>query len=406
LASSVLLLLCIPLGAALVRLPAHGDANAWQRTADREVPLLPFPVGDGLLPGESLQIHLFEPHQLALFDASVRYADGCVGQLLECAVASSEAVRSYCAIAPLLELREHRSCTSIGGTWCSFTCVGAVRLSGVELRTADEQRLLRGRADGAAIVLEEAGRGRPERGGPNFPNSPSVAGLAAAGAATGGADQDRQQREQPPREQQPEPFLVAEAQLIREEGAAVDYDSADDEEAFLVSEVTHAHEEMNELRRRALSLNANGALAVTDRITSGGERIGPPPAADDRVEFGFRLGPLIGPFISLDELVTLRLEALCTRGMDEAPAGAGSEESRLLELWGSCDQEGLRRRLLSYVAVESLDEGCRVAAMGADDTSTRLQLALVGLRARRAALAAEVALRQLGESNPDAAEPS
>lgn len=348
----------------------HGDANAWYGGHVNEIALLPFPAGDGLLPGETLQIHHSEPHQVALFEASMRDMDGCVGQLLE-RPAATDSTRSYCAVAPLLELREHRACDA-GGVWCSYTCLGAVRLSAIELRTPEEQRALRA-----------------------APSTPEP-GVVDAGAR-----------------ESSEPFLVAAAALVREEGASVDYDSADDEEAFLAAEVCALHEEVNELRRRALELNADGPLTASDRITSGGERIGPPPAADDRVTDGhYRLGPLIGPYLTIDELLRLRREGLEERGVDGAALATGNRRgadparppgctaqagSRLHELWGTPDGEGLRRRLLSFVAVEGLDEHCRVAAMAIDETTARLQHAQSGLIARRAALVAEVALRRVSK---------
>ena len=64
-------------------LPAHGDALQWSRLPATELCLLPFPMADGLLPGESLQIHLREAHQLGLFEVCARRHHGCVGQLLE-----------------------------------------------------------------------------------------------------------------------------------------------------------------------------------------------------------------------------------------------------------------------------------------------------------------------------------
>ena len=347
-ADVVLSMLLSPVGcAALVWNAPPGDANAWLRRQRRELCLLPFPMGDGLLPGESLQIHLSEPHQISLFQTALLRFDGCVGQMLERTV-SSEGVKSYCTVAPLLELREH-SRREVG-TWCSFTCVGAVQLSNIELRTAEEQAAL----DEAALSPEAHD------------------------------------------EAEDEPFLVATASWLHDaDASSVDYDSTDDEVAFLATGVARLHEECNALRRRALELNPDGPLTASERITTGGERIGPPPPASDRVEFGYRLGPLIGPYLTLDELVQLRLDALSVRGVDEAPPAAG-QPNRLHELWGAADGESLRRRLLSFLAVESLHESYRMSAMAIEDTSSRLQHALTGLEARKAALAAEVALRRAG----------
>ena len=69
-------------------------------------------------------------------------------------------------------------------------------------------------------------------------------------------------------------------------------------------------------------------------------------------------------------------------------------QNRLHDLWGTADDESLRRRLLSFLAVESLHESYRMSALALTDTSSRLQHALSGLEARKAALVAEVALRR------------
>jgi len=56
--------------------------------------------------------------------------------------------------------------------------------------------------------------------------------------------------------------------------AGVDFDSADDEEAFLAGALETAHAEVTRLRRAALELNPDGRFAENDRVTSGGDRLG------------------------------------------------------------------------------------------------------------------------------------
>jgi len=326
-----------------------GDANAWRRQARCEVCLLPFPLCDGLLPGETLQVHLWEPSQRALFETASGQLHGCIGMLLERPPSGAGGSPSYAAVAPLLELREHQPAS--GGIWCSFTCVGAVRLSAVELRTVAEQHAL---DDDAAESADDDG----------------------------------------------EPFLIAQAVLLREEGSSIDHDSADDEEAFLSTEVSRLHDEVNALRRRTLELDREleqrAPLTASERVTSGGDRPGSPPPASDRVRFGYRLGPLVGPYLSVDELVRLRLDSLSVRGVDEAPPPPGSPApNRLHELVGTADDESLRRRVLSFAAVEALHEHVRVGALAHEDTAARLQHARAALQARKAALAAEVSMRDV-----------
>ena len=331
-----------------------GDANIWLRSSCRELCLLPFPMADGLLPGESLQIHICEASKLNLLDVSMQRHHGCVAQLLERPSASSSEVASYCSVSPLLEVREHRLCDD-GGIWCSLTCVSAVTLEGVELRTVDEQQDL----DGFNLATRHA----PDD------NAPFLVACAC---------------------------LLQEADAPSERNAAANDDEARGDEALFAREVSTLHEEVNALRRTALDLNPDGPITNSDRITSGGERIGPPPAADDRVTDGaYRLGPLIGPYISATELTELRLDAASVRGGDEPPAPL-DESNRLNELWGTTNSDSLHRRMLSFVAVESLHESYRMAAAAINDTPSRMRHALKGLRARRASLAAEVALRRAG----------
>ena len=314
----------------------------------RVLGLLPFPMQDGLLPGETLQIHLSASSSLALLETAVKRDHGCVAQLLE------RSQGSVCAVAPLLECRERRRHPIIG-VWCSFTCVGAVRLSGIELRTPEEEMALN-----AEIELANAA-----------------------------ARDDSLQ------------YLVAEARMLREHSTGAGAGTgtgtvahlgaaAVDDDASLVDAVVAAFEEVNALRREALALDPQGQVCATsERSTSGGDRLGPPPAVDDRVEYGYRLGPRIGPFVGLDELVELRREALCARGLDDPP---DPDLGRLGKLWGTTDEEAARLRLLSFAACEALDESYRVGAAAIPHTPPRLEHALRGLQQRSKLLAAEVAL--------------
>ena len=89
--------------AAAAMLRPVGDANAWLRGTLHEVPLLPFPLSDGLLPGEGLQIHLWERSQISLFEAASQL-HGCLGQLLERPGPDTERDGlPYAAVAPLLD---------------------------------------------------------------------------------------------------------------------------------------------------------------------------------------------------------------------------------------------------------------------------------------------------------------
>lgn len=315
--------------AALTRYPIQcGCARAWAREAHGEIGLLPFPIDAGLLPGESLQIHLSSDSSLALLNTAMRRDHGCISQLVE------RSTGSAFKAAPLLELREHQSLDI--GIWCSFVCVGAVCLSGSVRLCSDEGS---------------------------------------------------------------EPFLVAtNARSMRESDSSVDYYSADDEEAYLSLEVERVFEEVRKLRRRALvqqSTSSSEEPASSGGWPSAADQLGLPPAVDDKVKWGHRLEPRIGPGLSLSGLIELRTDALCARGPDECP---DSDLGRLQELWCTADAEATRRRMLSFAACEPLEVSRRMRALSTADTSTRLEHALEGLRDLKAALLAEIAVRQAIES--------
>ena len=92
--------------------------------------------------------------------------------------------------------------------------------------------------------------------------------------------------------------------------------------------------------------------------------------------------------------MALRLEKLCSRGVDAPPA---ESLERLHPLWGTADNESARRRLLSYAACGVLDGRWRLRALEIDDTEVRLAHALAGLEAHKAQLGAELALREASE---------
>ena len=119
-------LLVIPLALIQHQLRLKSNANEWRRRSVGRIGLLPFSIADVLLPGESLQCHLYEAEQLHLIDCAQRLHNGCVGQLLQ-----SHNSHKVCATAPLLELRELRRLDV--GVWCRFTAVGALHVRDVNV---------------------------------------------------------------------------------------------------------------------------------------------------------------------------------------------------------------------------------------------------------------------------------
>jgi len=108
-----------------LRMPApRMDAYNWLEAAEYEVNLLPFGLQEGLLPGETKQVHLFEARFLELFAEAEAKHHGCVSMLL---ITSSGNVA---AITSLLEIEESRRQEI--GVWARLRCVGRVRLLEVE----------------------------------------------------------------------------------------------------------------------------------------------------------------------------------------------------------------------------------------------------------------------------------
>ena len=86
--------------------------------------LLPFPLEEALLPGESKQVHLFEARFIQLFADAADTHCSCIGQLL-----FTEA-GGVVPITTLLEVEEYRK--EEYGVWAKLKCVGRVKLLDVE----------------------------------------------------------------------------------------------------------------------------------------------------------------------------------------------------------------------------------------------------------------------------------
>ena len=156
------------LGVMVASLVQQGFADRWFRkpASAHEIGLLPFPMKDALLPGETLQIHLSTDASMALLEKASTRDHGVLGQLVE-----QDEGKTVCAVTPVLELREHRPHPTVG-VWCSFTCVGSVSISDVELRTAEEEmslgRVMPGKSPGAQFLVAQAraSRSAPRRTDP------------------------------------------------------------------------------------------------------------------------------------------------------------------------------------------------------------------------------------------------
>jgi len=96
------------------------SATQWLDTGNYELNLLPFGLQEGLLPGETKQVHLFEARFLELFVEAEAKHDSCVGMLLFTPSGNAAAITS------LLEIEESRR--QDVGVWARLRCVGRVKL--------------------------------------------------------------------------------------------------------------------------------------------------------------------------------------------------------------------------------------------------------------------------------------
>lgn len=98
-------------------------ARTWVRSRQPlQLGLLPFPLEEALLPGETKQVHLYEARFIQLFADAAAQHDSCIGQLLY-------TNRGAVAITSLLEVEEFRK--EEFGVWARLKCVGRVRLLSV-----------------------------------------------------------------------------------------------------------------------------------------------------------------------------------------------------------------------------------------------------------------------------------
>ena len=82
--------------------------------------LLPFPVSDCLLPGETKQVHLYEARFIQLFADSAAKNYDCLGALL------FTPGGNVAAVTTLLEVEEFKK--EEYGVWARLKCVGRVKL--------------------------------------------------------------------------------------------------------------------------------------------------------------------------------------------------------------------------------------------------------------------------------------
>ena len=129
-------------------------------TADLRLGLLPFPLDECLLPGETKQVHLFEARFIQLFADAASQHSSCIGQLL------FTEDGNIASISTLLEVEEYKK--EEYGVWARLKCVGRVRL--LDLKQTDYQYTL-----GTVSLFHDGVLGPPAAA-----NADSAAAAAAA----------------------------------------------------------------------------------------------------------------------------------------------------------------------------------------------------------------------------------
>ena len=348
-----LLLFCSP------RLAAGLAASSWVRTgrapsSSYSLGLLPFPLEEGLLPGETKQVHLFEARFIQLFAEATEKHDGCVGAML------FSPNGNVASVTTLLEIEEYKK--QEFGVWAKLKCVGRVRLT--EVKQTDFEYVMatcepffdeeestsaipslsdQAAAQAASLTGDKAAGGTEDEG------KAAMMQAAAKAAAAAGVSEE-------------EVLSAAQALLFR-----------------LEDQVAEVHASVVEMQRQLSSGGGDGAAADDD--------------AEERVEWGHELrdqGADVGR--TLDELVRDRREVLLSRGLDALPLDTLLEP--LADVWNVGAEAQAERQLLSFAAAAALSPSERVQALSMRSTSERLTLAVCALRERQRQLAAKLALRK------------
>ena len=143
--------------------------------------LLPFPLSDCLLPGETKQVHLYEARFIQLFADSAAKNNDCLGALL------FTPGGNVAAVTTLLEVEEFKK--EEYGVWARLKCVGRVKL--VDVSQTDYQYVsatcepffdTAKEPEPLIIAPEAEAAARASGASPAAPPSPSVEGAMAATA--------------------------------------------------------------------------------------------------------------------------------------------------------------------------------------------------------------------------------
>ena len=335
--------------------------------------LLPFPISDCLLPGETKQVHLYEARFIQLFADSASKHHDCLGAMY---FTPSGNVAS---VSTLLEVEEFRK--EEFGVWARLKCVGRVKL--LEVSETDYQYV--------SATVEPFFDSKSEA----LPEPMITTQIKTASS--------------PPPSAEEAEAMAATAKAAAEAAAAAGISeaavlkAAAEMLAGAEGQVREVHDVVLELRRRKNSLGRGappegeegeeGEAKYSEKPGEGRLYDGAPKNEAERVEWGHEVRSGEAEIdTSLDELISTRRELLLSQGMD-LPPQAGLLEA-LEDVWCVSSEAQAERQLVSFAAAAALSPNERAQTLGMDDTSERLTHVLCALRTQQRRLAAELALSE------------
>ena len=335
--------------------------------------LLPFPISDCLLPGETKQVHLYEARFIQLFaDAASSHHD-CLGAMY------FTPSGNVAAVSTLLEVEEFKK--EEFGVWAQLKCVGRVKL--LEVSETDYQYV--------SATVEPFFDSESEA-----PPEPMITPMVKTASS-------------PPPSAEEAEAMAATAKAAAEAAVAAGVSEAEVLKAAAAmlagaeDQVREVHDVVLELQRRKDGLGRGAAPAgeegeegeakYSEQPGEGRLYDGAPKNEAGRVEWGHEVRSGEAEMdTSLDELISARRELLLSQGMDLPPC-AGLLEA-LEDVWCVSSEAQAERQLVSFAAAAVLSPNERAQTLGMDDTSERLTHVLCALRTQQRRLAAELALSE------------
>jgi len=383
-------------GAGALSARAWASSIAGRPAGKLELGLLPFPVNEALLPGETKQVHLFEARFIQLFADAAAKQNHCCGQML---FTPRGEIPVYTSLLQVEEYKKQEF-----GVWAKLKCVGRVKLA--SLRETEW-----GYMTSIVEILHDLDETEASL---QFPSSVSAASLARSMASAA--------------EKKSRLDVTAEnaAQALSEAAAAAGVapeavlQAAEEMLAKVDSEVRHIHTSVanmqSELNNRQGVAHPGETEWTNRKWSEGNQAEAERPDGDEaersvassgasepgqRVEWGHELRvPEHERCASLDEIVGARYQVLTSQGPDLPPIPSLHEA--LANVWRVSSETDAERQLLSFAAVATLPPADRVLALSMTSTTERLTHALCALRKQQRRLAALLALQRAASAHaPD-----